>query len=370
MLRKLFFVSLALVSACSITTDLDGLSGGPLSTDASDGGREAGNLEPPVEAGPVCTAGQDFSADPKNCGACGHDCLGGQCFQSVCQPLLLASAATAHIKVDATHLYLADKNRRVITRVPKRGGAEETLASGQDGLYEFDINDTHVFFMSTYGVRRVAKTGGTVQDLIKTTEVRYIRVVGEDLYWSGWNSSSSPSSLHRAALDGTGDTAIVKDKLGIETIDRDGDLLFYGENGQQDSSGPGSVHALDVSSGQDNALVNQKCRRLAVDATTVYFLDYYSPTVWSVPRNGGASQVLASSMNNTFAGDIVVDDRFVYWSVDNTGATGGVLRVAKTGGTVTPITTVQQGVGVAVDDAAVYWSHKAGGVYLLAKPLD
>src|SRR6266487_1268757 len=30
-----------------------------------------------------------LETDPKNCGACGHDCLGGKCEGSVCQPLKL-----------------------------------------------------------------------------------------------------------------------------------------------------------------------------------------------------------------------------------------------------------------------------------------
>ena len=50
--------------------------------------------------------------DPHNCGACGHDCLGGACDAGVCVPLpagVLASGliAPVSVAVDATNVYFA-----------------------------------------------------------------------------------------------------------------------------------------------------------------------------------------------------------------------------------------------------------------------
>src|SRR5204863_597521 len=32
----------------------------------------------------------DLTSDAKNCGTCGHDCLGGTCMEGQCQPVLIA----------------------------------------------------------------------------------------------------------------------------------------------------------------------------------------------------------------------------------------------------------------------------------------
>lgn len=49
----------------------------------------------------------DTTSDPKNCGYCGHDCLGGFCVASACQPVVVATKQQwpVAITVDATNVY-------------------------------------------------------------------------------------------------------------------------------------------------------------------------------------------------------------------------------------------------------------------------
>src|SRR4051812_14338287 len=47
------------------------------------------------------------STDDKNCGRCGHDCLGGACIDKKCQPVKLGSSSDApvlDVVVDATRV--------------------------------------------------------------------------------------------------------------------------------------------------------------------------------------------------------------------------------------------------------------------------
>lgn len=73
--------------------------------------------------------------DAENCGSCGHSCLGGACVDSKCQPVELAAGLTQarSLKVDATHVYWMDYNGGVgnVKRVAKTGGTVDTLATGQ-----------------------------------------------------------------------------------------------------------------------------------------------------------------------------------------------------------------------------------------------
>jgi len=47
------------------------------------------------------------SNDAKNCGACGHDCLGGTCHDGSCQPVIIAAAQplASSLTVDDENVY-------------------------------------------------------------------------------------------------------------------------------------------------------------------------------------------------------------------------------------------------------------------------
>jgi hypothetical protein len=149
--RSLFafaFVSVAAAIGCtSILGSFDVSSG--LADAGPDGTGTGPNPPPPVspsgdgggDAPPACPdAGQmscagtciDTTSSKLHCGACEHDCLGGSCMQSQCQPWTLfattAGVPKTLIANDATVVY-AQTNGDVIQVPFPLGGAATTLGN-------------------------------------------------------------------------------------------------------------------------------------------------------------------------------------------------------------------------------------------------
>ncbi len=68
--------------------------------------------------------------DPANCGACGHDCLGGGCFQAACQPYTVTSANAIRIASDGAHVFWTDATSNAAMQIPAAGGTAITLQAG------------------------------------------------------------------------------------------------------------------------------------------------------------------------------------------------------------------------------------------------
>lgn len=178
--------------------------------------------EPP----PTCEA--DIETDRHNCGACGHDCLGGECDAGECQPYQVSSTPTPKDNTgvlfddnpkgfvywwryrfdgaiyrapkaggDATEVIRAPDAgwiRQVVTdgqrlyftnysdwdQIPSRGvyscamdGTDaQQLSSGYGGPSFLAVDDTYVYFNNAFDdviVARVPKTGGDVEALFTYT---------------------------------------------------------------------------------------------------------------------------------------------------------------------------------------------------------
>ena len=96
----------------------------------------------------ACT---NVATNSKHCGACFHDCLGGQCVGGACQPVSVATddGVLLAISLDATHVYWANRTTGDIMRAPIDGGAPERVFDGPSGTdpgKEFGVYGDHVYF--------------------------------------------------------------------------------------------------------------------------------------------------------------------------------------------------------------------------------
>ena len=339
---------------CSLLVDTDGLAGvrpdgaPAVTSDASD---------PPDATDAATCLGAVVATDPANCGRCGHDCQGGSCTGGVCQPVSLVanSGKLGYIRVDATHVYFVDRKAGSVQRVPKRGGAVESIATAQPPLYQLAVDATHVYFTAGTGVSRVPKAGGAVEPI--AVQGGDELMLDDGAVYSSTYTLDDTGAVGRASKDGTNAVVLVPNLRQCESIVPSGDAVFIGG---------AKILRYVKATASVTTLANVYARRLAADPTHVYAIGYDGLDVTRIDRASGATNVLATSPAMPRASDIAVDDTHVYWA---TGvASGFVVRVPKVGGAVEIIASqIDVPWGIAVDDDAVYWSTVGGTITKRAK---
>lgn len=364
MKRATLFAAVTAVTACSLTTDLDGFSEPIAAVDASDATDGNVPTDAPVDQMPVTCVGIDVAHDTRHCGRCNHDCQGGACAGGVCQPVAIATGVMrpGYLRLDATHVYVVERGGRRIFRVPKSGGALQEVANLDVDLLGLALDATHVYFPAGGIIRRVPLAGGAPQAVVTSTLVVDALVDKGDLFWAEYAASPANGRVHRSDLDGTNDTVLASGYRGVETFARDGDDLFFGENGIDAS--PGGVYRMPKGGGPIARIGSTPARRLVVDATHVYWLFYHGPSVRRVRRDGSGEEEIARSKNDINLGDIAVDTDSVLWA---STVEGVVYRKPKDGGPLEELARVEGPVGVAADEHALYWSAEDGRIYRRVK---
>ena len=362
--RVVFPAMLAVAAACGGNVVVDGpvLPG---SGAASTGGSATTS---PTTTNPNFPC-QDTTSDPHNCGTCGHDCLGGDCLSSLCQPVILASNGYPNgIAVDATHVYWTDLITGVM-RLPLAGGTPELLAPA-DSPEAIALDPAHVYWTAKNSVGRIDLGGGTATSLLSTTlktGAWALAIDGSTLYWA----DQILGTIQVIPVGGGPSTTVAKGLSAPDGVVVDATDVYWAEGTDQQTEG--SISRMPKAGGSPVTLAahQQGPRALALDDTSVYWTDSAvyvpSPTglVMKAPKSGGAATPLASGQGNPLG--IAVDATDVYWVNSDSGT---VMRVPKGGGTAVTLASAQfYPTAVAVDGSAVYWTtqQKGGAVVKLAK---
>ena len=149
---------------------------------------------------------------------------------------------------------------------------------------------------------------------------------------------------------------------GCET-DLNTDALHCGQCGRDCQGGTcnqGMCSAVTMWSA-----ANARPRRIALDATHIYFLEFTNGILRRIPKAGGSVEILAAAKKQ--GTNLAVDSTHVYF-VDDFELT--VNRVPKTGGTVEQLATLSgAATWLTLDSANVYVSESAaqGKIYKLSK---
>ena len=299
----------AVAASCSLLVDTRDLAGGKETPDAagvdsgpvpdvatSDGNTEAATCGPEI----------DLTRDPRNCGRCGHDCLGGSCVDSRCQPTLFQSEndQPVGLATDGSDLFWTTFNGHVrATCLDGRGAVREVAKIGAQGGY-LDLDATFVY-AATYGdnrIVRVPKAGGSVETIM-TCEGACLGLVvaGGGVYFT----DRGPQALRRVGPDGG--TTIAAGLSAPEDVSAD-DTTFYIAN-----EGANAIVKVPRAGGSaTDPLVITDPVAVAVDGQEMWVVSQAPGIIYRRPLAGGALDAVATGQRGP-AG-ILLTPSAAYWA--------------------------------------------------------
>jgi len=306
-------------------------------------------------------------------------------------PVVLAHLKFAphDIAIDADSVYVTsvdfesqDNSPTDIIKLPKTGGAQTALASRQMGADGLTVAGGTVYWIVAGdsdqnipdGVMALSVKGGQPKRVGTTFMFgdATMAVDAKYAYYGGLRDGAS--KLKRLPLAGGAEEEIAshgeggKDG-GIITMAVDQKHVYWVAGG--------SIVSVPLQGGSPTVLVDHQgwgdVWGMASDGSHLYWTDrggYKSDEaktgkVHRVPVDGGPMETIASGLRGRPWG-IAVDDSNAY-VVINADQNGGIIKVAKSGGTPTVFVAGQSSpVHLAVDAGFVYWAN-SGGDYAVAK---
>ena len=187
----------------------------------------AGSIDCNADPSDGCEA--TLASDSKNCGACGHDCLGGACNGSVCQPITiqLVKGQPTGIAVDDNDVYFGlnppGGTTSEVVRMAKDGSGAQPLVLNRSNVSAVAVDDTFVYWMEVNGaangrVLKAPKDGSssvpqTVATALAVTAASQIVIAAPNAIWSAYGVDDGSGTgtfigggVYRCALAGCGST--------------------------------------------------------------------------------------------------------------------------------------------------------------------
>jgi hypothetical protein len=351
----------------------------PATTSPRDAALDGSGGAPPdahvAPGGEACSG--DLSSDGHNCGACGHDCLGGACQMGACRPVKLADAFDPlAIMVDHKYVYWGDSREHTVIRLPKDGsGMADVVWTGQLPVIDLAADDRTIFLVASGPVHlagqlaRVEKDGSSPTELA-TGPVRMVVVAPGLFLYSAWEGRVV---LERRLKSGNGPVPLFEDRSDAGfPIDALGGIALD-ERFVYATVPDGQVLRISNDQSDPPQVVAQSGFRagpIAVDDVHMYWAD--RTQVYRQRKDGSGSLVVLDQ--GPAAARIALDDGYLYWTApgfDLAAGAGTVRRARKDGsggGAEVLATGLTEPRAIAVDDQAIYFTSVGDrAVYRLAK---
>lgn len=326
---------LVFAPACSLLVSLDGLSGSapgdggsagderssPDSPDGSDAARVDAD-DAAVNEASSCPAGAIFTSDPKNCGRCGHDCLGGACLVGECEPFAWldgsrTGGAWKGVAVFGGYVYW--------TTYTTVGRAK---IDGSDVINDFVTGFTLANYLAVDaggiyvadgkmggGIYHAPLSGASPTKLVSLDGASGVALTATSLFWC-----PEQGDVFSAGRDGSNPATWLA-MTGAYSIATSADHLYFTNNG---GNAVRRVPLDRTTAAEDLAANEQNTFGVAVDEDTVYWTDYGSSLVRARPLLGGGSRTIAAQQLN--AGGVAVSVDAIYWTIPSDGT---LMKIAK-----------------------------------------
>lgn len=319
---------LALAGGCSAgavtITQVDPPPTSPPDASTSESGADSGA----IDSGSTDSAvNPTFEADPKNCGAKGHDCLGRTCSAGLCARDELRTGGgteifrnlAVHGGVITTRVDVAGAND-VIRRGPSTPGAADTVLAtltGAPQLYYFSATDDSVLAVeSSAGVQRWAVPGGAFVDLAPGGK-EYAAGTGEVFFYDNKPATHGVRVVPVAGGASTlvsdavpGDLfAITSDTTDVYVANSIPDIYRVPKTGGAPTKI--AITGLPDFNAAQLALTPTRIVIIGFDYGGSVSCDTSTYAIWSAPRAGGAAVEVMSATG--FIGGFHVDGEVAYW---------------------------------------------------------
>jgi hypothetical protein len=317
-------------------------------TSPSDGGADA------------CNA--DLSSDPKNCGACGHDCLGGGCEKHACLPFRVAftDASAESIATDDAGVYWVVPNGSAVLQCPPAGCAAAPgvlsasfvntvalVAAGQ-GLSVLDTNDLQSVTTPGGAASIVFPSSSTINNGVGlcTDGNGHLLVLS--------SNSGGTRFVARIFPDGGGEADLASTNQ-LSAIGCGAGHVLWMEN----ISGPDAIFACDdpADCGAPGSIYpgpNTNETHIVASGDQAYFTRRDRGTLNRCAIAGCPEPTVLYTGNDL--NGIGIDDRFVYF----TSGSGGVVARCSHDGCAASYTVLAKNQinphALIVTDTAIYWA--------------
>jgi hypothetical protein len=358
-------------------TNVTGPGGASGEAGATNGGAGAGSTCTDTLCSEQCV---DLQTDPHDCGACGHDCQGGECSAGQCQSVTLATdkGRLMMVVVDGTHVYYGGDGVDV-RRVNTDGTGDVALApagsttEASEWTYDWALAPGAVLWGNDWvhlGVRGCATpdcAGGpkTYEDGLSSIHALAFNATHGVVFFDDGSTLRAASWPVGAPGDfATGQGSIVEATSA-------GEFVYWASCSSTTSC---DVRAHEVVGGETADLVtNWDTQPFGMSAGGGYLFLSGSGSVFATPLPGGSGGS-APKLVGTAGVDarkVFATSENVYWAVTAGNSVPGAIVSCPVSGCdgadpQVVVTTTPKPWGVTVAAGVLYWVSESGEVGKLA----